>query len=1136
MQGINVGKVEDIMNECNEWSMDIMCLTETQMREHMEIDSRDLAYHFISKGRSKQVRKGGGVAVMWKKDAKIDCEIMDIGNCEMSEDLLVVKLECVDNMEQKITLYVCVCYMSVEGAVGREENQRKYEILKKFVDEHRNEKIIVVGDMNGHVGILGEEVNRNGMLLRDACDNMSLEMLNETIAEGRVTWQGREHRSAIDYVLVNENAREKVLSLWIDEDQEFDIGSDHNLLLVRYDCEVKEAKQVQKRKSKWKLRNANWERFGVGMNEVVISEESSVENMSEEIVGAVETAARRHIGRTKGGARKVCRNMWWCPSIKEERRVRKNLNKVCRDLRKRMERGEDVGEDVYENAWKSYKMQQKVKIMIKNARAQQEREKLDDMKAKGEEGSREWFRYLRGDKVDNKVEEIIVNGRKIKDMNEIASEIKAFWEDIGGMNVGHPPEYDIGLRINEMDMRGIEGQVERREVQKVLKHLKNGKAAGMDGLPYEMFKCGGENLVGMLVMLYNAVLHNERVPCKWNESRVVLMHKGGHKSKKELKNYRPIALMDTIGKIFCMIVNERLRECVEMNGLLSDEQNGFRKNRRGEDNIFIVRELLDACKRENRKGYFAFLDIEKAYDRVNREILCKVLSKCGMSQKMVNIIRSMYVNTRARYMLGDIESDWVESKRGVRQGCILSPLLFALYTEELALRVKESGLGMAVGNEKLSILMYADDIIIMSDSSDELQELLNVVNGYGEDFCVSFSQDKSQVMVINGDVNERKEWRLGDRIIKRTDEYKYLGVTLNTYGVEKAKSEKIFKANQWYGRLASVARYRANKYVTVRELWKTLAVPSIMYGMNVLNWSEHELQKLEVIQNKVERVALGANRYACVEAIRGDMGWSSFSERSMKGNIMYKVRIERMDDERWVKKVYKCSGRHSKWLKSCKRLVRRCGLNCREDVFGCGHVAGWNVVCMNGEGWNWSMDKWKKTINSRVSDLGLRKWKKGMEDKCTMEWYRVKEVPKYEPFYDGSYGSELLFKVRSQSLEVNGRTYRWNVDGSKECKVCGNCEVESVYHMFVECEGYERERQVLIQVVRAEIGGSIFDDWHDNDREGMCVLLGISDVPNGQLIEAVKEFLERVWNIRKLSDHTRLNVLVNDHQYGRVQE
>ena len=114
-----------------------------------------------------------------------------------------------------------------------------------------------------------------------------------------------------------------------------------------------------------------------------------------------------------------------------------------------------------------------------------------------------------------------------------------------------------------------------------------------------------------------------------------------------------------------------------------------------------------------------------------------------------------------------------------------------------------------------------------------------------------------------------------------------MGVTLNIKGCEKVKSEKKFKANQWYGRLASIAKYRANKYVVLRELWKGMKVPSIMYGMNVLCWTESELQKLDVIQNKVGIVALGTNKYACVEAIRGDMGWGTFSERRMKGNIMY---------------------------------------------------------------------------------------------------------------------------------------------------------------------------------------------------------------------------------------------------------
>ena len=80
------------------------------------------------------------------------------------------------------------------------------------------------------------------------------------------------------------------------------------------------------------------------------------------------------------------------------------------------------------------------------------------------------------------------------------------------------------------------------------------------------------------------------------------------------------------------------------------------------------------------------------------------------------------------------------------------------------------------------------------------------------------------------------------------------------------------------------------------------------------------------------RVTLRANRYACVDAIRGNVGWSIFSERSMKGNLIYKVRIDRMVSGRWVKKVYKGVGRESWWTKASKTLVRKYGLNCRENV------------------------------------------------------------------------------------------------------------------------------------------------------------------------------------------------------------
>ena len=64
-----------------------------------------------------------------------------------------------------------------------------------------------------------------------------------------------------------------------------------------------------------------------------------------------------------------------------------------------------------------------------------------------------------------------------------------------------------------------------------------------------------------------------------------------------------------------------------------------------------------------------------------------------------------------------------------------------------------------------------------------------------------------------------------------------------------------------------------------------------------------------------------------------------------------------MIDDRWMEKVHKCYSRNSKWTKSCKRQVKRCGLNCREDVLDCGHVVGWNVICMNGDEWNWSVQR-----------------------------------------------------------------------------------------------------------------------------------------------------------------------------------
>ena len=167
--------------------------------------------------------------------------------------------------------------------------------------------------------------------------------------------------------------------------------------------------------------------------------------------------------------------------------------------------------------------------------------------------------------------------------------------------------------------------------------------------------------------------------------------------------------------------------------------------------MYVVNEVIERAKKDVRKKYLALVDIEKVYDRVNRRMLCKFLERIGMSEKVAKTISSMYVNTKAKISMGNLETGWVNSKRGVRQGCVLSPLLFGLYVEELAVRVKRTGLSVKVGNDVLSVLMVADDVVVLSKNHNNLQEMLNAVTDYSRDFDVNFSKEKRQVLVVNGD-------------------------------------------------------------------------------------------------------------------------------------------------------------------------------------------------------------------------------------------------------------------------------------------------------------------------------------------------------------------------------------------------
>ena len=151
------------------------------------------------------------------------------------------------------------------------------------------------------------------------------------------------------------------------------------------------------------------------------------------------------------------------------------------------------------------------------------------------------------------------------------------------------------------------------------------------------------------------------IPKEWKESRVTLIHKGG--SVHELKNYRPIAIVNIVCKLCMIIIRNRMNEWVESSRLLGDVQGGFRRGRRTEDNLFMLERMMEMNKVIGEQFFIAFVDMEKAYDRVNRKKMFEVMRGYGISENLVRIIERVYEENRVKFVfvLEDVETNWCTS-------------------------------------------------------------------------------------------------------------------------------------------------------------------------------------------------------------------------------------------------------------------------------------------------------------------------------------------------------------------------------------------------------------------------------------------------------------------------------------------
>ena len=210
--------------------------------------------------------------------------------------------------------------------------------------------------------------------------------------------------------------------------------------------------------------------------------------------------------------------------------------------------------------------------------------------------------------------------------------------------------------------------VSREEVKNALRRMKKGKAVGSDELPVEVWKCMGEMGIKFLTRLFKRLLVGEQVPEEWRRSVLIPIYKNKGDAQC-CENYRGIKLMSHTMQVWERIIETRLRDRVE----ISTQQYGLMPGKGTTDAMFALRMLMEKYREGQRELHCAFVDLEKAYDRVVEKKLWYCIRKSGMAEKYVRLVQDMYEGSEivVRCAVGTTESFKV--KVGLHQRLALSP-------------------------------------------------------------------------------------------------------------------------------------------------------------------------------------------------------------------------------------------------------------------------------------------------------------------------------------------------------------------------------------------------------------------------------------------------------------------------------
>lgn len=473
------------------------------------------------------------------------------------------------------------------------------------------------------------------------------------------------------------------------------------------------------------------------------------------------------------------------------------------------------------------------------------------------------------------------------------------------MNTEYTKNFDdicVDNKFMNYCTKNLNIRITEEEVLLALKSLKNKKSCGPDGLTNEMLKISCMMNVDMYVKLFNLILSSGIYPSRWRENFIKPIFKGGCFNNPS--NYRGIALSSCLGKFFSRVLYNRLEKYLEYNKIICREQIGFKKGCRTSDHILTLKTIIDKAFKSSKMLYVCFIDFKKAFDTINRDALFLKLFKYNIKGSFLNILKDMYKEVLFAVKVSDGITDMFQSKIGVKQGCILSPTLFSLYINDLSTLFDETCEPVTLHNTQLSCLMYADDLVLISQSSVGLQNCLNKLSAYCEEWNLTVNLDKTKVMVFNksGRKNVKDTFTYNDEIIENCTEYKYLGIIFKPSGIfSNAISLLCKKAAKALFCVKKMLYSEKNDVLSHLKLFYSCVSPIMLYCSEI--WSLNIVKNTKTLESqyfsmesvklqlKFAKGLLGVNSKAVNTAVLAELGMYPISIQALKSSIGFWLHV-----------------------------------------------------------------------------------------------------------------------------------------------------------------------------------------------------------------------------------------------------